>query len=140
MNLFSAAQFLLFLTIVTAFVKPLGGYMERVFSKKKTALDRLCVPVERFICRVAGINSELEMGSKEYATCFVLFGLAGTLILYRILRAQQFLPWFFPRYHTMPMSPDLALNTAISFDDHDLASLRRREHDELFQPDGRVGC
>jgi K+-transporting ATPase ATPase A chain len=28
---------------------------------------------------------------------------------------QQFLPWFFPQYHTTPLSPDLALNTAISF-------------------------
>jgi K+-transporting ATPase ATPase A chain len=35
--------------------------------------------------------------------------------LYGILRLQQFLPWFFPQYHTTPLSPDLALNTAISF-------------------------
>ena len=45
----------------------------------------------------------------------MLFGLVGTLLLYAILRMQQFLPWYFPRYHTTPMSPDLALNTAISF-------------------------
>jgi len=45
----------------------------------------------------------------------VLFGFVGTLLLYGILRLQQFLPWFFPQYHTTPLSPDLALNTAISF-------------------------
>ena len=28
---------------------------------------------------------------------------------------QQLLPWFFPQYHTTPLSSDLALNTAISF-------------------------
>jgi potassium-transporting ATPase potassium-binding subunit len=28
---------------------------------------------------------------------------------------QSFLPWFFPKYLTTPLSPDLALNTAISF-------------------------
>jgi len=55
------------------------------------------------------------MTGKEYATCFVLFGLAGTLLLYAILRMQQFLPWFFPQYQTTPLSPDLAMNTAISF-------------------------
>jgi K+-transporting ATPase ATPase A chain len=55
------------------------------------------------------------MTGKEYATCFVLFGIAGTLLLYVILRVQQFLPWFFPQYHTTPLTPDLALNTAISF-------------------------
>jgi potassium-transporting ATPase potassium-binding subunit len=114
-DLFSATQYLIFLGIVTALVKPLGGYIERVFSQKRTFLDPLCRPVERFIYRAAGVKSDLEMSGKEYATCFVLIGLAGTLLLYGILRMQQFLSWFFPSYHTTPMSPDLALNTAISF-------------------------
>jgi potassium-transporting ATPase potassium-binding subunit len=114
-NPFSAIQYLLFLGIVTALVKPLGGYMERVFSRKHTALDRLCLPVERLIYRIAAVDSDLEMTGKEYALCFLLFGLVGTLLLYAILRLQQFLPWFFPHYHTTSMSPDLALNTAVSF-------------------------
>ena len=115
MDLFSATQYLLFLAIVTALVKPLGGYMERVFSGKRTALDLLCLPIERLIYRVAGVNPHVEMTNKEYATCFVLFGLVGTLLLYGILRMQQFFPWFFSQYHTTPLSPDLAMNTAISF-------------------------
>jgi K+-transporting ATPase ATPase A chain len=114
-DLFSATQYLLFLAVVTALVKPLGGYVERVFSRKRTVLDRLCLPVERLIFRLSGIDPDVEMTGKGYATCFVLFGLAGTLLLYGILRMQQFLPWFFPRYHTTPLSPDLAMNTAISF-------------------------
>jgi K+-transporting ATPase ATPase A chain len=114
-DIFSAIQYLLFLAIVTVLVKPLGGYMERVFSRKQTALDRLCLPVERLIYRLSGVDPDVEMTGKEYATCFVLFGLVGTLLLYSILRLQQFLPWFFPQYHTTPLSPDLAMNTAISF-------------------------
>jgi potassium-transporting ATPase potassium-binding subunit len=114
-DLFSATQYLLFLAILTALVKPLGGYMERVFSRKRTGLDPLCLPIEQLIYRVAGVNPDVEMTGKEYATCFVLFGLAGTLLLYGILRMQQFLPWFFPQYHTTALSPDLAMNTAISF-------------------------
>lgn len=51
----------------------------------------------------------------QYATCFILFGLSCTLLLYALLRVQRFLPWFFPAYHTTPLTPDLALNTAISF-------------------------
>jgi len=101
--------------MVTASVKPLGGYMERVFSRKQTFLDRLCLPIERLIYRLSAVDPDVEMTSKEYATCFVLFGLVGTLLLYGVLRTQQFLPWFFPQYHTTPLSPDLALNTAISF-------------------------
>jgi len=114
-DFFSAIQYVLFVVIVTALVKPLGGYMERVFSSKPTALDRFCLPVERVIYRITSVDSDAEMTAKEYATCFVLFGLVGTLLLYTILRMQHFLPWFFPQYHTTPLSPDLAMNTAISF-------------------------
>jgi K+-transporting ATPase ATPase A chain len=114
-DLYSAIQYGLFVAIVTILVKPLGGYMERVFSRKRTVLDRFCLPVERLIYRITAVDPEAEMPGKEYAKCFVLFGLAGTLLLYAILRMQQFLPWFFPQYHTTPLSPDLALNTAISF-------------------------
>ncbi|MGD0509615.1 MAG: potassium-transporting ATPase subunit KdpA, partial [Terriglobales bacterium] len=103
------------MAIVTALVEPLGGYMERVFSRKKTVLDRLCLPVERLIYRITAVDPNVEMNGKQYATCFVLFGVAGTLLLYGILRVQQFLPWFFAQYQTTPLSPDLALNTAISF-------------------------
>jgi len=111
----SVIQYLLFVAIVTALVKPLGGYMERVFSRERTALDRLFLPVERLIYRITAVDPNVEMAGKEYATCFVLFGLAGTLLLYAILRLQQFLPWYFPQYQTTPLTPDLALNTAISF-------------------------
>ena len=115
MDLYSAIQYLLFVAIVTALVKPLGGYVERVFSSKRTMLDRLCLPVERLIYRITAVDPTVEMTGNQYATCFVLFGFAGTLLLYAILRVQQFLPWFFPQYHTTPLSPDLDLNAAISF-------------------------
>jgi K+-transporting ATPase ATPase A chain len=114
-DFYSAIQYVLFVAIVTVLVKPLGGYVERVFSRQRTSLDRLCLPVERFVYRITAVDPNVEMTDKEYATCFVLFGLAGTLLLYVILRTQQFLPWFFPQYHTTPLSADLALNTAISF-------------------------
>src|SRR5208282_4419047 len=114
-DFYSAIQYVMFLAIVTALVEPLGGYMERVFSKRRTVLDGFCLPVERLIYRITAVDPNVEMTGKEYATCFVFFGLAGTLLLYAILRMQQFLPWFFPQYQTTPLSPDLALNTAISF-------------------------
>ena len=115
MNFYPLIQYLLFLAIVTALVKPLGAYMERVFASKRSALDGLCLPIEKFLYRIAGVDPNREMGFAEYATSFVLFGLACTLLLYAILRLQRFLPWFYPAYHTTPLSPDLAMNTAISF-------------------------
>jgi K+-transporting ATPase ATPase A chain len=115
MDRHSAIQYLAFGIIVTFLVKPLGGYMERVFSGKRTRLDRLCLPVERFIYRITVVDPAVEMPFGQYATCFVLFGLACTLLLYGILRLQGVLPWFFADYQTTPLSPALALNTAISF-------------------------
>ena len=115
MNLYTSIQYLLFVAIVTILVKPLGSYMERVFSRQRTALDRFCLPVERLIYRVTRVNQDVEMTGREYTTCFIMFGLVGTLLLYAILRIQQFLPWYFPQYLTTPLSPDLAMNTAISF-------------------------
>ena len=115
MDLYSALQYVLFVAIVTALVQPLGGYLQRVFSREPTVLDRLCLPIERFIYRTTLVDPNVEMTGTQYAICFVLFGLVGTLLLYFILRVQHFLPWFFPEYHTTPLSPDLALNTAISF-------------------------
>ena len=115
MTVFSAVQYLLFIVIVTVCVRPLGGYMHRVFTRQRTALDRLCIPVERWIYRLSGVDASIEMDSGQYLSSFIVFSLVCTLLLYTILRFQRFLPWFFPEYHTTPISPDLSFNTAISF-------------------------
>ncbi len=115
MDLYSVLQYLLFVVIVTVLVKPLGGYMERVFARRPTFLDCICLPLERLIYRVTAVNPDAEMTAREYTTCFVFFGLAGTAVLYAILRMQRWLPWFYPQYQITPLTPDLALNTAISF-------------------------
>jgi K+-transporting ATPase ATPase A chain len=108
-------QYAVFVAVVAALVKPLGGYMARVFGGKRTFLDPLLCPLERAIYRLPGVEPEQEMNQAEYASAFIVFGLVGTLVLYPILRLQQFLPFFFASYQTTPMSPDLAMNTAISF-------------------------
>jgi len=40
-DLYSAVQYVLFVIIITIFVKPLGGYLERVFARDRTLLDPL---------------------------------------------------------------------------------------------------
>jgi potassium-transporting ATPase potassium-binding subunit len=115
MNWHNAIQYLLFVVIVTVCVKPLGGYMDRVFAHRRTALDRLCVPLERWIYRLSGVDSSVEMNARQYAIAFIVFGLVCTLFLYVILRLQRFLPWYFSAYQTTPLYPDLSFNTAISF-------------------------
>ena len=78
-------------------------------------MDRLCIPVEHWIYRFAGVDASIEMDAGQYLSSFIVFSLVCTLLLYTILRFQRFLPWFFPEYHTTPLTPDLSFNTAISF-------------------------
>ena len=108
-------QYGVFLLIVTALVYPVGGYLTRVFGGESTWLDPGLRPLERVFYRLAGIDAHHEMDWKEYASAFVVFSAAGTLLLYGILRVQPFLHTFDPLYQPAPLSPDLALNTAISF-------------------------
>src|SRR5258708_36559815 len=92
MSLANIAQYGLFLVVVVLLVKPLGGYMMRVFSGQKTFLDPVFVPVERSIYRFTGIDANRQMVAKHYRLAFVLFSLVGTLGLDRILRLQVFWP------------------------------------------------
>src|SRR5262249_42751764 len=119
-------QYAVFVVILTAFVRPLGGYIERVFTGRPTALDRVCGPIERFIYRAARGDPTREMTAVDYSTSFVLFGLAGTVLLYAILRLQHLQPWFVPEYLTTPLTPDLSLNTAISFSTTTWQALQHR--------------
>ena len=115
MSFNTVALYASFLLIVLALVKPLGGYMARVFAGQKTWLDPALRPVERAIYALCRIDAEAEMTGKQYALAFVLFSLVGTLVLYTILRLQPFLPFYDPVHLVTPMTPDLAMNTAISF-------------------------
>ena len=115
MSLPAIAQYGVFLLIVFLLVKPVGGYLARVFAGEKTFLDPVMRPVERIIYKLIGIDPEHEMNGKQYAIVFILFSLVGTLLLYLILRWQQLLPWYDPAHLTTSLTPDLAINTAISF-------------------------
>src|SRR5580704_17053421 len=115
MTLSALLQYGAFLIAVTLLVKPVGRYMARVFSSERTALDPLLCPLERLIYRLTGVQPDVEMGWQQYALSFVVFGMAGTLLLYLIRRLQRFLPFFFSAFMTTPITPDLAMNTVISF-------------------------
>ncbi|HEY6332822.1 MAG TPA: potassium-transporting ATPase subunit KdpA [Blastocatellia bacterium] len=115
MNVASLLQSVLFLVVVVLLVKPVGTYLARVFEGEKTFLDPLLRPIEKLIHRIGRIDPDREMDWREYAICFVISGLAGAILLYAIQRLQRFLPWYFPEYMTTPVTPDLAMNNAVSF-------------------------
>src|SRR5262249_34503175 len=111
----TAVQYAVFLLIVTLLVKPVGSYLERVFNGEPTWFDPVLRPLERAIYRLAGVHPEAEMDWKQYASSFVALGFGGSLLLYTVLRLQPIFHGFDPAYRPGPVSPDLAMNTAISF-------------------------
>jgi K+-transporting ATPase ATPase A chain len=111
----SLLQYGAFLLAVTLLVKPVGGYLARVFTGEPTWLDPVMRPLERGIYRLGGVDATAEMDWKVYAGCFLAFGLGGTLLLYAVLRLQPLLHTFDPLYRPGLLAPDLAMNTAISF-------------------------
>jgi K+-transporting ATPase ATPase A chain len=115
MNAADALQAGAFVLVVALLVKPVVAYLERVFERRHTFFDPLLLPVERLIHRLVGIDPKREMDWKRYSTAFGVFGLVNFVVLYFALRSQAWLPWFFPKMMTTPMTPDLAANTAVSF-------------------------
>jgi K+-transporting ATPase ATPase A chain len=101
------------LIVVLLLVKPLGLYMARVFTGERTFLSPVLGPVERGFYALAGVRTDKEQGWLGYAMGVLLFSLVGFVVLYAMLRLQNFLP-LNPQGFA-GLAPDLAFNTAASF-------------------------
>ena len=106
--------FILFIVLLLILAFPLGRYMEKVFSDKKTFFDILLKPVEKMIYKITGIKNEEEMNWKKYLISLVIFNLGGVILLYLIQILQGSLP-LNPMSISGVESWHLAFNTAISF-------------------------
>ena len=113
MTLVGWIQVALYGLVIVLLVKPLGGYMTRVFTGERTMLSPVLEPVERGFYRLAGVDPRAEQGWMSYAVCMLVFSLAGFASLYALLRLQAFLPL---NPAGLPaVDEGLAFNTAMSF-------------------------
>jgi len=103
----------LYLVVLLALAKPLGGFMARVYMGQPTRLDRVLGPLERLIYRLCGVRAEEEMGWKTYAIAMLLFNLFGFLAVYALQRLQGVLPLNPQGFGAV--TPDSSFNTATSF-------------------------
>ncbi|WP_459460758.1 potassium-transporting ATPase subunit KdpA [Rhizobium sp. No.120] len=106
-------QILIYIGILLLLVKPLGGYMTRVFTGERTFLSFILRPVERGLYRLAGTDEREEQHWTTYSVSMLLFSLAGFLALYALQRLQGSLPYN-PAGMTA-VGPELSFNTATSF-------------------------
>jgi K+-transporting ATPase ATPase A chain len=105
----NAAVFLVLLLVLAV---PLARYMHDVFGGERTFLSPVLLPLERSIYHVCRISSD-EMSWSAYAFAALALTLAGAVLLYVILRVQQWLP--LNPQHFSNFAPELAWNSAISF-------------------------
>ena len=106
-------QILVFIALVVAVTRPLGGFMTRVFTGERTLLSPIVGPVERGLYRLAGVDERTEQHWVSYAVSMLLFSAAGMLLLYALQRLQAVLPLNPQGMAAVPA--DLAFNTAASF-------------------------
>src|SRR4029450_12881328 len=113
MSLNGWLQILFFLLAIFLVTPVLGSYMARVFTRQRTWLDPVLLPVERLVYRLTGVDESHQMRWTEYAVALLLFSVVSMLVLYLMQRAQAVLPWNPQGFAGVP--PDLAFNTAAAF-------------------------
>src|SRR5436309_7928530 len=106
-------QIILYCAIVVALVKPLGGYMTRVFNGERTFLSPVLRPVEAGLYWISGVDERREQHWLTYTVAMLLFHVGGVLIIYGLMRLQGILP--FNPAEQSAVAEDLSFNTAISF-------------------------
>jgi K+-transporting ATPase ATPase A chain len=113
MTLIGWLQILLYCAIIVALVKPLGGYMTRVFNGERTFLSPVLHPVEVTLYALGGVDARREQHWITYTVAMLLFNALGFLALYGLMRLQASLP--LNPADMSAVAPDLAFNTAVSF-------------------------
>jgi K+-transporting ATPase ATPase A chain len=106
-------QIALFCVVIALLVKPLGGYMTRVFTGERTFLSPALGPVERLFYRLSGVDEKSDQNWLTYAVSMLLFSLVGFASIYALMRFQAMLP-FNPAGQSA-VEEGLAFNTAMSF-------------------------
>ncbi|HEV2527544.1 MAG TPA: potassium-transporting ATPase subunit KdpA [Thermomicrobiales bacterium] len=87
-----AVLIVVFFGLLLLTVRPLGGYMARLFSGERVLLSPVLAPVERLVYRVTAVDPRQEQGWKGYAVGLLLFNLLGLLAVYALQRVQGGLP------------------------------------------------
>jgi K+-transporting ATPase ATPase A chain len=112
----SWANWLQLLALVGAVVVTapfLGGYLARVLGGGAAPGDRVFLPVERTIYRIAGVDPAREQPWTVYALSLLAFSAVSVLGLYLLQRVQGGLPLNPTDVAGVPSA--LAFNTAASF-------------------------
>ena len=129
------AQIALYFVVLTALVVPLGRFMARVFEGERTFLSPVFRPVEGVLYRAAGVDETREQHWLTYTVAMLLFNAAGFLAGLRAATLPGGAAAQSCGHVRGRPGPRLQYRRQL-YVEHQLAELRRREHDELPHPDG----
>ena len=82
-------QIAIFVAILIALARPLGGYMTAVFEGRVTFLR----PIERLFYALCGVDERQEQHWLAYGFGMLLFHAVGFVTLYGLIRLQNHLPF-----------------------------------------------
>jgi len=102
-----------YLAVLLAIAPLLGRYIRIAMENGQSWLTAWGRPLERGIYRLAGMDPQAEMGWRRYAVAVLAFNIVGVAAVYLLQRVQGMLP--LNPAGLGAVSPDSALNTAISF-------------------------
>jgi K+-transporting ATPase ATPase A chain len=91
----------------------ISPYITGVFKRKPSRLDKILNPIENFIYKITGVNTEQTMGWKQYFLTGLLVNIVMMVIAFLVLVFQGVLPlnpMGFPG-----VRPDLAFMQVVSF-------------------------
>jgi len=75
MTTIGVLRILLYLAVVFVLVKPLGGYMARVYEGGRTIFDPVLRPLERLLYRFCRIDPQEDMTWQTYTIAMLVFTL-----------------------------------------------------------------
>lgn len=92
---------------------PLGRYIAKIYEGRKTWLDPILNPLDRFFYKISSIRPEKEMNWKQHLIALLTINLVWFLLSMFVLMNMGWLP--LNPDGNPSMSADLAFNTGISF-------------------------
>ncbi|MGO8805463.1 MAG: potassium-transporting ATPase subunit KdpA [Candidatus Bathyarchaeia archaeon] len=99
------------ITILLAWL--ISPYITGVFKRKSSRLDKIFNPIENFIYKITGVNTEQAMGWKQYFLSGLLLNAVMMVIGFLIMVFQGNLP--LNPMHFPGVRPDLAFMQVVSF-------------------------
>lgn len=106
------AQYLPYIIVPLLLAIPLGKYISHIINDQNNFMSRIIRPIENKIYKFFRVSNR-EMSWKTYLISILMFSLVSFLVLFSILKFQNYLPG--NPEHFSGLSWSLAFNTAVSF-------------------------